>query len=159
MAEPPSLDEFLRGEIDNRTFRHVDHVRMGFELLRLHEFSTASHTFSAALKTIAARAGNPGAYHETITTAFMALIAERSAPGFDKFEDFVSSNSDVMSKSILEQWYAPERLRSDLARRVLILPEPMRERRRQGAGAPPKWSSSFVRCSAMSSARDIARVG
>jgi len=127
MGELSGLELFLRGEIDNRTFRHADHVRVGFELLKAYDFSTASYKFSAGLKTISARAGNPGAYHETITLAFLALIAERSATGrFDNAEDFLRSNPDVMNKTVLERWYTPERLRSDIARRIFILPEVVR---------------------------------
>jgi hypothetical protein len=126
-GDRPLLEAFLQGEIDNRTFRHADHVRVGFELLEAHDFSTAAYTFSTALKAIAARAGNPGAYHETITLAFLALIAERSAArAFHGFEAFARDNPDLMDKSLLERWYAPERLRSDMARRIFLLPEAMR---------------------------------
>jgi hypothetical protein len=123
-SDRPLMDLFLQGEIDNRTFRHADHVRVGFELLQVHDFSTAAHAFSTALKAMAARAGNPGAYHETITLAFLALIAERSAArAFDDFEDFARANPDLLDKTVLERWHAPERLRSDIARRIFLLPE------------------------------------
>ncbi len=125
--ELPIVERFLRGQIDNTTFRHADHVLVGFELLRTHDFSTASHKFSSALKAIAARAGRPGAYHETITLAFLSLIAERSAlRRYERFEDFVQANLDLMDKAILQRWYAPERLHSDVARQVFVLPEAAR---------------------------------
>jgi hypothetical protein len=127
MGERTLLEMFSRGEIDNRAFRHSDHLRVGFEMLKAHDFSTASYKFSAGLKTIAARAGNPGAYHATITLAFLALIAERSAMGcFDNIEDFVRGNPDLMDRAVLERWYTSERLQSDVARRVFILPEAVR---------------------------------
>jgi hypothetical protein len=120
----PLLTAFLAGAIDNIAFRHADHVRVGFELLSTHDFATAAQAFSTALRAIAGRAGNPAGYHETITIAFLALIAERSAgSGFDGVEDFLQRNSDLLDKAILERWYAPERLRSAVARRVFILPE------------------------------------
>jgi hypothetical protein len=121
------LTRFLRGEIDGRTFRHADHLRAGFELLEAQDFSTAAHSFTTALKTIAGRAGNPGAYHETITLAFLSLIAERrEAGGFADFDAFADANPDLMDKTVLERWYAPERLRSDIARRVFVLPDAAR---------------------------------
>ena len=123
MVEPTLLELFLAGEIDNKTFRHVDHVRVAFDLLRAHDFSTACYKFSTGLKTIAARAGNPGAYRETITLAFMALIAERSvAGGFDNAEDFIRGVPEVTNPAILQRWYTAEQLKSDLARRIFILP-------------------------------------
>ncbi len=127
MSEPSLLKAFLRGEIDHSAFRHADHVLVGFDMLRAHDFATAFCKITAGLKAVAARAGNPDAYHATITLAFLALIAERSALGcFETAEDFVRGNPDVMDKTVLERWYAPERLRSDIARRVFILPEVVR---------------------------------
>jgi hypothetical protein len=121
------LDAFLRGEIDGPMFSHADHVRVGFAALRIHGFSTAAHHLSVALKAMAARAGNPAAYHETITVAFLAIIAERSGAGaFADFEAFACANSDLMEKSVLNRWYTPDRLGMDLARRTFLLPEMVR---------------------------------
>lgn len=126
-SERPLLELFLRGEIDSGAFRHADHLRVGFELLQAYDFATAAHKLSTALKTLTAKAGNPGAYHQTITLAFLALIAERSAASrFDDFEPFARANPDLMDKAVLERWYAPERLRSDMARRIFLLPEATR---------------------------------
>jgi hypothetical protein len=80
--------------------------------------------YSTALKGISTRAGNPGAYHETITVAFLSLIAERQAAGhYSDFEAFIGDNPDLMNKSILERWYAPERLLSDIARKTFVMPD------------------------------------
>ena len=127
MSERPLLELFLQGEVAARTFRHADHLRVGFELLQVNDFSTAAYRFSSALKAVAARAGHPGVYHQTITLAFLALIAERGAARpFADFEQFAGANQDLMDKAVLGRWYAPERLHSDIARRVFVLPEPTR---------------------------------
>jgi len=73
------LAAFLRGEIESGAFPHREHVRMGFELLRRHDFSETAHHYSRALRTMAARAGRPEAFHQTVTIAFLSLIAERMA--------------------------------------------------------------------------------
>ena len=117
----PELRAFLHGEIAGADFRHADHVRMGFEILRRHDFLDAAKAFSTALKDMATRAGNPGAYHETITLAFLALIAERMA-SFETFDAFRAANADLLDKSILTRWYKPEQLGSMLARRTFVLP-------------------------------------
>src|SRR5262245_26026804 len=114
---------FLHGEVDNRTFRHRDHVRIGFEILGRHDFPEALAAYAAALKRIAARAGRPEAYHETITVAFLSLIAERRASGrHADFEQFIAGNADLLEKSVLGRWYPPERLWSDIARQTFVLP-------------------------------------
>ena len=118
------LKAFLGGKIEGRNFRHADHVRVGFDLLRQRNFPDALAAYCAALKGMAARAGNPGAYHETITVAFLSLIAERSAAGqYASFEAFVGDNPDLMHKGILERWYAPARLLSDIARKTFVMPD------------------------------------
>src|SRR5271169_2725796 len=72
-----TLNDFLHGDVDNTTFHHADHVRVAFEIMRKHNFPDAAQAFCASLKTIATRAGNAGAYHETITLAFLSLVSER----------------------------------------------------------------------------------
>ena len=126
MAEPITLDAFLAGRIDPHAFRHADHVRLAFELLRRESFPEAAARFSAALKAITARVGHPERYHETVTLAFLAVIAERAAGASDDFARFAAANPELLDKRVLERWYAPERLASPLARRTFILPEAVR---------------------------------
>jgi len=87
-------------------------------------FPDALVVYTAALKDIARRSGNPDAYHETITVAFLALIAERHAIGkYADFEAFVADNPELLNKSILERWYRKDRLLSDIARKTFVLPD------------------------------------
>jgi hypothetical protein len=105
------LARFMRGDMDSAGFPHREHVRMGFEMLRRHNFSETAHHYSLALRTMAARAGRPDAFHQTITIAFLSLIAERML-GIDvaDFIAFERANADLMAKSALAHWYRPERL-------------------------------------------------
>ncbi|HEY8949163.1 MAG TPA: hypothetical protein VIM56_09800 [Rhizomicrobium sp.] len=124
MGVEPFLRAFLDGDVDAAKFRHADHVRAGFEVLRHHEFPDAAAAFARALKQIAAHIGAPGKYHETITLAFLSLIAERQALGtHPDFESFAAANPDLMETSILKRWYTPKRLTSDIARRTFVLPD------------------------------------
>ena len=127
MGTEPSieLEHFLHGDLDPACFHHADHVCTAFEILRRHEFMEAAEIYSRGLKQLARKAGRPGGYHETITLAFLSLIAERSAAGrFADFESFAAANPDLMEKSVLARWYAPERLNSEIARRTFVLPDP-----------------------------------
>jgi len=119
------LSAFLHGEIDARDFRHADHVRMAFEVLARHSFLEAATAVSAALKAMARRAGNPDAYHETITLAFLAVIGERrAAGGFSDYDGFAAANPDLLDKAVLSRWYGPRKLASKTARRLFVLPDP-----------------------------------
>jgi hypothetical protein len=124
-APTPELAAFLHGEVDPRDFHHADHVRLAFEVLARHPFLEAAGAIRAALKAMAVRAGNPNAYHETITMAFLALIGERRAVGgFSDYESFAAANPDLLDKALLSRWYGPRKLGSETARRVFVLPDP-----------------------------------
>jgi len=100
---------------------------MAFELLSQHDFPTACAMFCAALKGIARRAGDPEAYHETITIAFLALIAERRACCRNAdFDTFLGADPELLDKTVIQRWYAPKRLGSAMARATFVLPEAVR---------------------------------
>lgn len=114
---------FLAGTRDPANFRHVDHVRAAFEILKCKPFLEGAALYAGALKILAAKAGKPGLYNETITVAFLSLIAERlDTAETGSFEEFVSAHPDLLRKAILQDWYTPERLHSPLARRTFVLP-------------------------------------
>jgi hypothetical protein len=122
-AISPELDAFLNDAVRPEAFHHADHVRVAFDILRRCDFPEAALTYSAGIKRIAARAGDPGAYHETITIAFLSLISERSAAApYRDYAAFAKANGDLLDKSALAKWYAPERLASAIARKTFILP-------------------------------------
>ena len=121
------LQRFVRGELEASQFPHREHVRMGFEMLRRHDFAETVFHFSSTLRAMAVRAGKPQAFHQTVTIAFLSLIAERLDSGdYADFDSFALANADLLDKSALSRWYAPERLATDAARRTFLLPEPAR---------------------------------
>ena len=122
-AATEELRSFETGAVDPARFPHAEHVRIGYEMLDRYPFGEAISRFSRGLKLLAAKAGRPEIYHETITVAFLALINERrAAGGAPSWEDFKANNADLFDKRCLERWYDAEQLRSDLARRTFCLP-------------------------------------
>lgn len=72
---------------------------------------------------MAQRAGKPEAFHQTVTIAFLSLIAERMEDSVcQDFAAFEHANPDLLEKGMLTRWYRPERLASE--RRTFLLPEP-----------------------------------
>jgi hypothetical protein len=119
------LARFVRGEIAPAAFPHREHVRMAFEMLRRHDFVETTLHFSRALRSMAQQAGKPHAFHQTVTIAFLSLIAERmDRAECQDFGAFARANPDLFDKDILRRWYRPERLASECARRTFLLPEP-----------------------------------
>jgi hypothetical protein len=121
-----TLERFVRGEVDAAQFPHREHVRMAFEMLRRHDFAESVLHYSRALRLMVARAGKPQAFHQTVTVAFLALVAERMAECGEHadFAALVGRHPELLDKSVLKRWYAPQRLGSEAARRSFILPEP-----------------------------------
>jgi hypothetical protein len=126
-AAEEAVAEELRGletgALDLAKFPHSEHVRLGYEMLGRHSFGDVVARFGRGLKLLAAKAGKPQVYHETITVAFLALINERRARGASRgWREFEDANPDLFDKRCLEKWYGAEQLSSDLARRIFCLP-------------------------------------
>jgi hypothetical protein len=117
------LADFEEDRIDPARFPHCEHVRVSYELLERHAFPEALLHLARGLRRLAAKAGRPEVYHETITAAFLALIAERRLRGCHaNWEDFAARNPDLFRKELLAEIYEPSVLQSSLARQTFILP-------------------------------------
>ena len=112
------------GALDPGKFPHQEHVRLAFGMLERYPFGEAVARFSSGVKLLAAKAGRPEVYHETITVAFLAVIGERRARSLSKsWAEFKEHNADLLDKRCLERWYGADQLGSELARRTFCLPE------------------------------------
>lgn len=111
-------------DIDASAFGHLDHVGVAYEMLRRNDFLTASLKYAECIDKIAKKAGAARKFNTTITLAFLSLIAERmqTTPN-NSFDVFISQNQDLLSGNPLQKWYSPERLQSDLARSVFLMPD------------------------------------
>ena len=121
-----TLADFAAGRINPAFFHHREHVQVSYELLERHPFPEALLHLAHGLRALAASAGKPEAYHQTFTTAFLAVIAERRLRGaYHNSEDFVTRNPDLLRKEILTELYDPIRLSSSQARQTFLLPRPL----------------------------------
>jgi len=97
--------DFEEGRIEPARFPHREHVRVSYELLERHPFPEALLHLARGLRRLATKAGRPEVYHETITAAFLALIAERRLSGdHEDWEDFAARNPDLFRKELLQDW-------------------------------------------------------
>jgi hypothetical protein len=122
--ECPQLERFVRGEIVPGEFPHREHVHVAFEMLKRHDFPETVLLFSRTLRAMAQKAGRPEAFHQTVTIAFLSLIAERMEyGGAADFAGFAQANPDLLEKTLLTRWYSAARLASAAARRTFLLPD------------------------------------
>ena len=127
-AIPPiSIEVFESGRIDAEMFDHEAHIYVAWLYLDQYPVLKATQRYMNSLKRITADLGIPGKYHETITWFFMFLIDERRRVSTsDDWFSFRRKNEDLFARgeqSILSQYYQPETLASDSARRSFVLPD------------------------------------
>lgn len=125
-------DETLLARFEDATlpaadFRHREHVRVAWLLLRRAPFETAAARFCASLRRFAAAQGKADRFHATITWAYLALVDERShATAASTFAGFEAANPELFDGRALSALYDDETLASPLARRAFVLPRPRR---------------------------------
>jgi hypothetical protein len=120
------LARFLDTTLPAEEFHHQQHVQVAWLFVREHGLPEALGEFTHAIKRFAEAKGAHGLYHQTITWAFLLLIAERQArTGPDTWEDFARQHPDLLvwKPSILSRYYSKDLLASDLARAVFVLPD------------------------------------
>jgi hypothetical protein len=124
MTDDELVQAFEAGTLD--AFPHELHVRMAWCYLRRDPILVALPRFRTALQRFAAGKGQPGRYHETITVAFMMLIAERlsDARGL-AWPEFAARNLDLLERqpSALAAFYSAGLLASPRARDVFEMPD------------------------------------
>jgi len=120
------FDSFVDTSLPADQFHHQQHVQVAWLFVRKYGMPGALAEFTSAIKRFADAKGATGLYHETITWAFLLLIAERQArhPAAS-WPEFEAANPDLLvwKPSILGRYYSKELLASDLARRTFLMPD------------------------------------
>jgi hypothetical protein len=120
------MERFIDTSLPASEFHHEQHVEVAWLFVREHGMPAALGEFTAAIKRFADAKGATGLYHETITWAFLLIIAERQArTNARNWEDFSAAHPDLLvwKPSILERYYSREVLKSDLAKKVFVFPD------------------------------------
>ena len=111
-------------DIDAGGFTHADHVGVAYDMLQRYDFLEASVRYCRSIRTIATTAGAAQKFNTTITLAFLSLIAERiETTAHDSYEEFAEKNPDLFGNHLLKRWYSADRIRSDLARTIFLMPD------------------------------------
>jgi len=108
-------------------FHHADHVRVAWIYLGRLPLLAAADSFAASLERFAAAHGKPQLYHETITLAYLLLIHDRIVRHGRgaTWTEFADAHPDLLTwqPSILDRYYSPTLLGSDLARGTFVWPD------------------------------------
>jgi hypothetical protein len=137
MSNQEIIRRFESDEVLNDSFHHADHVQLAFAYLCEYPVLEALAKFAGALKRFADARGKTQLYNETITCAYFFLIHERMAScPVATWEDFAQRNSDLLiwKGGVLSRYYREATLKSDLSKRVFVLPDKCFELKK-GSGA------------------------
>ena len=120
------LARFVDTTLPAGEFHHEQHVHVAWWFVRQYGMPAALGEFTAAIKRFADAKGAHGLYHETITWAFLLLIAERQAhTNAGSWDQFAAAHPDLLvwKPSVLGRYYSKELLASDFARRTFVMPD------------------------------------
>ena len=124
MTDEQFIDALESGTLAPAEFSHQAHLRAAYIYLQRAGWLDATVRMRDTLRTFAGRIGKAGLYHETITVAFMALVAERAAGGsYADGAAFAAAHADLADKQLLHRWYSPTLLGSEQARARFVMPD------------------------------------
>ncbi|MCA9661277.1 MAG: hypothetical protein KC486_23260 [Myxococcales bacterium] len=106
-------------------FGHREHLAVAWELVGRERLGHAIERMAAALRRVVTALGVPEKYNETLTWAWMVVVAERraEAPAGEDFAAFLERNADLLDhRATLATYYGPAELGAATARRTFVLP-------------------------------------
>jgi hypothetical protein len=114
------------GDLPPGEFDHRAHLRAGFLYLGRHDFPDACVAMKRAIVSFATRHAKASLYHETLTVAYLSLLAERRAEESPDigFEEFLSRYPELEDLAFFRRYYPPGSLDVPQARLTFILPRP-----------------------------------
>ncbi|MGC2161148.1 MAG: hypothetical protein WA634_04500 [Silvibacterium sp.] len=102
------------------SFRHGDHLRLAWLSLHQRPFAEALEIVRSGIQRYAAHHGALHIYHETITTAWVKLLATHHEASF---AEFLEENQPRLHLGLLHRFWSPDALNSETARRVWLPPD------------------------------------
>lgn len=110
-------DEFLAAmdicRLPPTSFRHGDHLRFAWLHLHRQSFDDALASVRNGIRKYAAHHGASQIFHETLTEAWVRLLATHRE---ESFAEFIRINEARLSRELLYRFWTPAALASERAR-------------------------------------------
>ena len=120
LSDAAFLQAFEGCELPLSCFRHGDHLRFAWLHLHREDFPVALEVVRNGIRRYAAHHRVPHIFHETVTRAWVTLLAIHREPSF---ASFLSENEPRLHISLLHRFWTPGSLASDAARLAWLPPD------------------------------------
>ncbi len=116
--------KILRAILERGDFGHSEHLELAWMYLALYDVELAQQVMSAAIRHVAELHGMPGRYHETMTRAWVHLVAvHRQDTEAQSFDEFIAENPALLDKHLLDRHFSRDLIASDEARAGWAAPD------------------------------------
>src|SRR4051794_19473387 len=103
-------------------FRHGDHLRFAWLALHTHGFHESVNIVREGIRRFATHHGVAHIYHETVTTAWVHLLASHPEQSFG---EFITEHEGQLNQFLLHRFWNPHVLDSPDARKYWVPPDKM----------------------------------
>jgi hypothetical protein len=125
LSDQALVEEFESCRLPTAQFHHADHIRLAWIYLGQMTELEATLRIEQAIRRYANHNGIGQKYHQTITLAWMRLVADarRSTPAVSGFFEFAELHPNLLDVHRLKVFYTKERLESPQARAEWVEPD------------------------------------
>lgn len=125
MTDNEFLDQFEACSLPKCYFNHQGHIRMTWLYLSRYPFIEAESRIITGIKKYAASLGASQIYHETMTKAWIRIIAKRMqlSSQINNFKDLIEQNQDLFNKDIISHYYSKALIERQDARTTWVMPD------------------------------------
>jgi len=99
-------------------FHHPDHIRLAWIYVRQDGVLPAEERIARTIRAFATSHGHESKYHETVTRAWLRLVAaaHRLTPEVTAFDVFLAKHGWLLDRGALSAFYSGSRLGSEEAK-------------------------------------------
>jgi hypothetical protein len=125
MTDDDFLTAFETVTFTRPEWTHEAHVRMARLYLTRCPFAEALEKVRLGIQKLNGVIGSPDGYHDTITVAFVRIIADRLTVAGEPYDAFRDRNPDLFDRTLpaVLRYYTKEHLYTPEARRAFVEPD------------------------------------
>ncbi|CAN5326458.1 hypothetical protein BH11ACT3_BH11ACT3_04180 [soil metagenome] len=121
IADEELLERFTSNTLP--AFPHEEHLHVVFERSATADVDATIAFMRDGIRNMAAANGNPGAYHDTRTAAWVRLL-HAARTGFEgDFGAFLVAHPEFIRRDLLSDYYSSELLTGAAAREAFVEPD------------------------------------